>query len=97
MGCLLMLFQKSLRKSSRVFIKCHENLFPGIQKCQPRTAAENIVYRDAVSDSQFTEILAIELAGMLAACMEIEANYEPGFTIVIIQKRHRAQFPRPGG
>ena len=56
-----------------------------------------VVYRDGVSDSQFTEILAIELAGMRAACKEIETNYEPGFTIVIVQKRHRAQFPRLGG
>ena len=56
-----------------------------------------VVYRDGVSDSQFTEILAIELAGMRAACKEIETNYEPGFTIVIVQKRNRAQFPRLGG
>ena len=56
-----------------------------------------VVYRDGVSDSQFTEILAIELAGMRAACKEIDANYEPGFTIVIVQKRNRAQFPRLGG
>ena len=34
---------------------------------------------------------------MRAACKEIDANYEPGFTIVIVQKRHRAQFPRLGG
>ena len=56
-----------------------------------------VVYRDLVSDSQFIEILAIELAGMRAACKEIEVNYEPVFTIVIVQKRHRAQFPRLGG
>ena len=48
-----------------------------------------VVYRDGVSDSQFTEILATELARMRAACKEIGANYKPGFTIVIVQKRPR--------
>ena len=56
-----------------------------------------VVYRDGVSGSQFTEILAIELVGMPAARKEIEANYQPGFTFVIVQKRHCAQFPRLGG
>ena len=39
MGCLLMLLQNSFHQSGRSFLKCHENLFSEIPKCQPVNAA----------------------------------------------------------
>ena len=56
-----------------------------------------IFYRDGVSEGQFDPVLAKELAAMQAACTKVRNGYEPGFTFIVVQKRHHIRFcPRDG-
>ncbi|KAI8899446.1 Piwi domain-containing protein [Globomyces pollinis-pini] len=51
-----------------------------------------LVYRDAVSESQFAEVLERELHSIITACNELEAGYRPRITYIAVQKRHHARF-----
>lgn len=51
-----------------------------------------LFYRDGVSEGQFRQVLDHELAAIRAACMELEAGYEPGITFLTVQKRHHTRF-----
>lgn len=51
-----------------------------------------LLYRDAVSESQFQEVLKRELESMLQACETLETGYRPAITYVAVQKRHHARF-----
>ncbi|KAG0370845.1 Piwi domain-containing protein [Gamsiella multidivaricata] len=51
-----------------------------------------LFYRDGVSEGQFGEVLASEVAALKAACQRLEANYKPKITFVVVQKRHHARF-----
>ncbi|XP_068244713.1 protein argonaute-2-like [Palaemon carinicauda] len=50
-----------------------------------------IMYRDGVSDSQFFEVLSFELKEMRAACTELQKDYEPAITFIVVQKRHHTR------
>ena len=47
-----------------------------------------IMYRDGVSEGQFLTVLASELVAMRAACRELDEDYKPQITYIIVQKRH---------
>jgi len=49
-----------------------------------------IFYRDGVSDSQFKQVLELELPMIKAACEEFGVN--PKITLIIVAKRHHIQF-----
>ncbi|CAF1775252.1 unnamed protein product [Brassica napus] len=51
-----------------------------------------IIFRDGVSDSQFNQVLNIELDQMMQACKFVEENWEPKFTVIIAQKNHHTKF-----
>lgn len=51
-----------------------------------------LFYRDGVSEGQFEYVLKHELNALRTACSELEANYSPKITFVIVQKRHHARF-----
>ena len=46
-----------------------------------------IMYRDGVSEGQFLTVLARELMAMRQACKELEEDYQPAITYIIVQKR----------
>ena len=50
-----------------------------------------VMYRDGVSEGQFTNVLQSELLAMRAACMELEEGYRPGITFIVVQKRHHTR------
>ncbi|KAG0700414.1 Protein argonaute-2 [Chionoecetes opilio] len=50
-----------------------------------------IMYRDGVSESQFSDILCSELRAMRNACTELESNYQPSMTFIVVQKRHHTR------
>ncbi|KAL0887396.1 hypothetical protein Bca101_011379 [Brassica carinata] len=55
-----------------------------------------IIFRDGVSDSQFNQVLNIELDQMMQACKFVEENWEPKFTVIIAQRNHHTKFFQDG-
>jgi eukaryotic translation initiation factor 2C len=52
-----------------------------------------IVYRDGVSEGQFSQVLDHELPWMRDACTELyPANKKPNFSIIVSVKRHQTRF-----
>lgn len=54
--------------------------------------AHLIYYRDGVSESQFQEVLSVELNAMYVGCRQVQPDYKPAITFVIVQKRHHTRF-----
>ncbi|GFR49920.1 hypothetical protein Agub_g12029, partial [Astrephomene gubernaculifera] len=53
-----------------------------------------VMYRDGVSEGQFEQVLAEEYTAIRKACLDLEANYRPAITFVVVQKRHNTRlFP----
>lgn len=46
-----------------------------------------IVYRDGVGDGQIETVAKYEVKQMLATLKNIEPNYQPTLTVIIVQKR----------
>ncbi|XP_066139565.1 protein argonaute-4-like isoform X2 [Euwallacea fornicatus] len=60
------------------------------------TKPEKIIYfRDGVAEGQYSKVKAIELAGIINACKEIQKDgYEPKVAFLVVQKRHHTRlFP----
>ncbi|CAB5388446.1 unnamed protein product [Rhizophagus irregularis] len=51
-----------------------------------------LFYRNGVSESQFIKVLECELTAIKEACQNLEANYKPTITFVVVQKRHHTRF-----
>ena len=51
-----------------------------------------IMYRDGVSDSEFRQVLSLELHAMRRACSSIDRDYKPAITFICVQKRHHTRF-----
>ena len=51
-----------------------------------------IMFRDGVSEGQFLTVLAKELMAIRESCKELEADYEPPVTYIVVQKRHHTRF-----
>ncbi|XP_033120381.1 protein argonaute-2-like isoform X1 [Anneissia japonica] len=50
-----------------------------------------IMYRDGVSEGQFPQVLAHELRAIREACTSLEVGYQPGITLIVVQKRHHTR------
>lgn len=50
-----------------------------------------ILYRDGVSEGQFPHVLQHELTAIREACIKLEADYRPGITFIVVQKRHHTR------
>ena len=50
-----------------------------------------VMYRDGVSEGQFLTVLAKELTSIRQACKELEEDYQPAITYIIVQKRHHTR------
>ncbi|KAI3894514.1 hypothetical protein MKX03_005374 [Papaver bracteatum] len=55
-----------------------------------------IIFRDGVSESQFNQVLNIELDQIIEACKELDAEWKPKFTVIIAQKNHHTKFFQKG-
>merc|ERR1719435_778210 len=51
-----------------------------------------VMFRDGVSEGQFTTVMARELADIRAACKDLQDTYEPQITYIVVQKRHNTRF-----
>ncbi|KAL4712739.1 hypothetical protein ACJJTC_008036 [Scirpophaga incertulas] len=50
-----------------------------------------IIYRDGISEGQFIHVLQHELTAVREACIKLEAEYKPGITFIVVQKRHHTR------
>ncbi|XP_058089223.1 protein argonaute 4A-like [Magnolia sinica] len=50
-----------------------------------------IIFRDGVSESQFTQVLNIELDQIIEACKFLDENWSPKFTVIVARKNHHTK------
>ncbi|GMH42602.1 hypothetical protein BSKO_10521 [Bryopsis sp. KO-2023] len=54
-----------------------------------------VFYRDGVSEGQFQQCLHHEYSQIRQACQELEENYRPPISFIVVQKRHHTRlFPQ---
>ncbi|XP_059312360.1 protein argonaute 4A-like [Lycium ferocissimum] len=51
-----------------------------------------IIFRDGVSESQFNQVINIELNQIIEACNHLDENWSPKFTVIVAQKNHHTKF-----
>ncbi|XP_049404367.1 protein argonaute 4A-like [Solanum stenotomum] len=51
-----------------------------------------IIFRDGVSESQFNQVINIELNQIIEACNHLEEDWSPKFTVIVAQKNHHTRF-----
>ncbi|KAI3886479.1 hypothetical protein MKW92_010272, partial [Papaver armeniacum] len=67
-----------------------------------RKPEQIIIFRDGVSESQFNQVLNIELNQIIEACEFLdkdsreESKWKPKFTVIIAQKNHHTKFFQKG-
>ncbi|XP_065865840.1 protein argonaute 4-like [Euphorbia lathyris] len=55
-----------------------------------------IIFRDGVSESQFTQVLNVELDQIIEACKFLDDKWNPKFVVIVAQKNHHTKFFQPG-
>ncbi|XVF20204.1 hypothetical protein REPUB_Repub11eG0177800 [Reevesia pubescens] len=55
-----------------------------------------IIFRDGVSESQFNQVLNIELDQIIEACKFLDENWNPKFVVIVAQKNHHTKFFQQG-
>lgn len=55
-----------------------------------------IIFRDGVSESQFTQVINIELEKIIEACKFLDEKWSPKFTVIVAQKNHHTKFFQTG-
>ncbi|KAL9241081.1 hypothetical protein vseg_015231 [Gypsophila vaccaria] len=63
---------------------------------QKRKPEHIIIFRDGVSESQFNQVLNIELDQIIEACKFLDEKWNPKFTVIIAQKNHHTKFFQKG-
>ncbi|KAK4477948.1 hypothetical protein RD792_017213 [Penstemon davidsonii] len=54
-----------------------------------------IIFRDGVSESQFNQVLNIELNQIIEACKFLDDKWNPKFVVIVAQKNHHTKFFQP--
>ncbi|XWS74255.1 hypothetical protein CRYUN_Cryun02cG0199900 [Craigia yunnanensis] len=55
-----------------------------------------IIFRDGVSESQFNQVLNIELDQIIEACKFLDEAWNPKFVVIVAQKNHHTKFFQQG-
>ncbi|KAJ1400737.1 Ribonuclease H-like superfamily [Sesbania bispinosa] len=50
-----------------------------------------IIFRNGVSETQFNQVLNIELDEIIKACKHLDEKWTPKFTLIVAQKRHHTR------
>ncbi|CAM9002892.1 unnamed protein product [Rhodiola kirilowii] len=61
-----------------------------------RKPEQIIIFRDGVSESQFTQVLNNELDQIIEACKFLDEKWNPKFVFIVAQKNHHTKFFQPG-
>ncbi|CAL9004903.1 unnamed protein product [Prunus brigantina] len=51
-----------------------------------------IIFRDGVSESQFNQVLNLELDQIIQACKFLDESWSPKFMVIVAQKNHHTKF-----
>ncbi|KAF3454052.1 hypothetical protein FNV43_RR04499 [Rhamnella rubrinervis] len=55
-----------------------------------------VIFRDGVSESQFNQVLNIELDQVIEACKFLDESWSPKFAVIVAQKNHHTKFFQSG-
>ncbi|XP_038901423.1 protein argonaute 4-like [Benincasa hispida] len=55
-----------------------------------------IIFRDGVSESQFNQVLNVELDQIIQSCKFLDENWSPKFVVIVAQKNHHTKFFQAG-
>ncbi|KAI4332860.1 hypothetical protein L6164_017736 [Bauhinia variegata] len=69
-----------------------ELLLDFYETSQHRKPEHIIIFRDGVSESQFNQILNLELNQIIEACKFCDERWSPKFTVIVAQKNHHTRF-----
>nr|QNU10184.1 argonaute 9 [Arabidopsis halleri] len=83
------LFKPVSGKDEGMFRENSWNVYYSSEKRKPEHI---IIFRDGVSESQFNQVLNIELDQMMQACKFLDENWSPKFTVIVAQKNHHTKF-----
>ncbi|KAK2996028.1 hypothetical protein RJ640_023398 [Escallonia rubra] len=61
-----------------------------------RKPSQIVIFRDGVSESQFNQVLNIELDQIIEACKFLDEKWSPKFTVIVAQKNHHTKFFKAG-
>ncbi|XP_030520851.1 protein argonaute 4-like [Rhodamnia argentea] len=61
-----------------------------------RKPEQIIIFRDGVSESQFNQVLNIELDQIIEACKFLDEKWSPKFVVIVAQKNHHTKFFQSG-
>ncbi|XP_034705254.1 protein argonaute 4A-like [Vitis riparia] len=61
-----------------------------------RKPEQIIIFRDGVGESQFNQVLNIELEQIIEACKLLDEQWHPKFMVIIAQKNHHTRFFQNG-
>ncbi|KMZ57729.1 Protein argonaute 4A [Zostera marina] len=73
-----------------------ELLLDFYKSSQNRKPENIIIFRDGVSESQFNQVLNIELDQIIEACKFLDDAWNPKFTVIVAQKNHHTKFFKQG-
>ncbi|GFP97604.1 protein argonaute 4 [Phtheirospermum japonicum] len=59
---------------------------------QKRKPDQIIIFRDGVSESQFNQVLNIELNQIIESCKFLDEKWNPKFVVIVAQKNHHTKF-----
>ncbi|KAL9458514.1 hypothetical protein AB3S75_007390 [Citrus x aurantiifolia] len=61
-----------------------------------RKPEQIIIFRDGVSESQFNQVLNVELNQIIEACKFLDEKWSPKFAVIVAQKNHHTKFFQSG-
>ncbi|OQR76779.1 protein argonaute-3-like [Tropilaelaps mercedesae] len=80
-------------------LECIANLKDMVKECLKEFERTNrtkplhlFFFRDGVSEGQFPIVRAFEVLQIRLACKELDENYQPPLTFLVVQKRHHVRF-----
>ncbi|KAK2971923.1 hypothetical protein RJ640_011704 [Escallonia rubra] len=88
------LFKKASDTEDQGIIR--ESLLDFYVSSGKRKPDQIIIFRDGVSESQFNQVLNIELDQINEACKFLDEKWCPKFVVIIAQKNHHTKFFQPG-
>ncbi|VDN40223.1 unnamed protein product, partial [Gongylonema pulchrum] len=83
--------QRKCRESVVYLLDAVRERLVGFYKATNQKPTRIIVYRDGVSEGQFSEVLHEEMQGIRAACLMLATDFRPPITYIVVQKRHHAR------
>lgn len=87
--CVLQANQQELMHSLNCFLR---DALKHYKRVNGRLPATIVVYRDGVGDGQLETVHSFEVTQLRECIKSMEADYEPGFTFIVVKKRINSRF-----